>query len=350
VPLTVAVQGWLLPTGPSGANRRLRALLAELALRPGNVAVVLLEHVPIPAAPAWRRILAERRLLPGIVRASGADLLALATLPAPPPCGVPLCLTIHDLRDLGPHGRGRLRRAVIGRVLADAVARAAAVIVPSSFTRDEVLARCGSAAGKVHVVPNGVDERFFVPDRPAGADYLLHVGSLEPRKNIPLLLRAYALARQDADLPPLRLAGAWRSRDERHVRRVAAGLGLADHVRFAGAVADADLPGTYAGAAVTLVPSLSEGFGLPALEAQAAGCPVIVSDRGALPEVAGESGLVVAADDAAAWARAIVRLLRDARECLDRGRAGRERARAFTWARAADLERAVWEECVARAL
>jgi glycosyltransferase involved in cell wall biosynthesis len=341
VALRVAVQGWLLATGPSGANRRLSSLLEAMREHKDRVEVIPLVDVGIPAEPTWKRVTAERKLLPRIVRESGAQVLSMATLPAPPDCEVPLCLTIHDLRDLGEFARGRLRRIVARRILADAVSRAAAITVPSSFTAEEVLARHPEAESKLWITPNGVGDEFLEARPRKDGNYLLHVGSLERRKNIPMLLAAMQIAEE---APPLWLVGAWRAQDERVIAHEIERLGLSQRVRLVGRVPDAELPGLYAGAALTLVPSLYEGFGLPVIEAQATGCPVLVSDRGALPEVAKEGGLVLPADDPSAWAREITKLLRDDAERAERARKGTEHARHRTWRRVARLELATWEE------
>jgi glycosyltransferase involved in cell wall biosynthesis len=313
VSLHAVVSGWLLGA-PSGANARLLGLLRAIGPLLGEGERVTVLHrrsfappplheriawraVATPAAPTWRRVLAERRVLPPLLRELGATLLDHALLPAPRvPC--PVVLTIHDLRNADGFGRRPrwLARAVVRRSLA----RAHTVIVPSRFTAGRLAAI--AAHPRVEVVPNGTDLQRAASA--AGDEgYLLHVGHLEPRKNLDLLLHALALLPPDAR-PELRLAGADAGHG-RVLQALAARLGVAARVRVLGAVPDAELPALYAGARAVVVPSRYEGFGLCALEGLALGRPVLVSDAGALPEVTGRDGVVLPVDDARAWAAAI---------------------------------------------
>jgi glycosyltransferase involved in cell wall biosynthesis len=207
-------------------------------------------------------------------------------------------LTIHDLRDADGFGRRPrwLARAVVRRSLA----RAHTVVVPSRFTAARLAALASHP--RVEVVPNGTD---LQPAAAAAVDggYLLHVGHLEPRKNLELLLRALALLSADVR-PELRLAGADAGAGP-SLRELATRLGIAASVRFLGAVPESELHALYTGARAVVVPSRYEGFGLCALEGLAQGKRVLVSDAGALPEVVGRDGDVLPVDDPRAWAAAI---------------------------------------------
>ncbi len=140
---------------------------------------------------------------------------------------------------------------------------------------------------------------------------MLFVGTLEPRKNLGVLLDAWErLTRSEPALPRLRVVGGVRPGGEDWVRRMGEPP-LAGRVDYVGYVDAADRRALYAGARLLVLPSLHEGFGLPVLEAMALGVPVITSDRGALPEVAGDAGVTVKADDAAGLAAAIAALLAD---------------------------------------
>jgi glycosyltransferase involved in cell wall biosynthesis len=310
--LHVAVSGWLLGP-PSGANRRLLGLLRAMRgrLRAGERVTVLhpedfatpfahpqvrWQPVAIPGGPTFRRVRAERRLLPGLLRELGAGVLDHGLLPAPAvPC--PVCLTIHDVRDAD--GEGTRWRWLARAVLRSSLARAAAVVVPSRFTRERVLAHVTDPP-PVHVIANVAS----LPLAPAaGHGWFLHVGHLEARKNLGLLVTAFA--RLPAALRAqhhLRLAGA-EAGDGDRLRRLAAQSGVAAQVQFAGPVSDDELPVLYAGAVAVCVPSRYEGSGLCALEGLAAGRPVLVSDRGALPELAAARRLP--ADDPAPWTAAM---------------------------------------------
>jgi glycosyltransferase involved in cell wall biosynthesis len=310
--LHTAVSGWLLGP-PSGANRRLLGLLAAMRgrLLTGERVTVLhargfavpFEHpsvrwqpVAIPGAPTFRRVRAERRLLPGLLRELEASVLDHGLLPAPKiPC--PLCLTIHDVRDAD--GEGRRWRWLARTVLSSSLARAAAVVVPSGFTKARVLAHAANAP-PIHVIANVASLPLA---RAAGRGWFLHVGHLEARKNLGLLVNAFAqLPTALRAQHPLRLAGADAGEGGR-LRRLAVQRGIAAQVQFAGPVSDDELPALYAGAVAVCVPSRYEGSGLCALEGLAAGRPVLVSDRGALPEQAGAR--VLPADDPAPWTAAM---------------------------------------------
>ncbi len=178
--------------------------------------------------------------------------------------------------------------------------------------------------------------------------YILFVGTLDPRKHLGSLLDAYelALARHTA-LPPLVVAGAmtpdgqaWSARWSR--------APLAGHVDYRGYVPDAAREALFAGARLLVLPSLDEGFGLPVLEAMAAGVPVLTSNRGALPEVSGDAGMAVDVDDVEAFSAALTRLATDTVVATAHASRGLERARAFSWEAAARQLRSAYEYAVAR--
>ncbi len=316
--LHAAVSGWLLGP-PSGANRRLLGLFGALRglLAAGERVTVLhpaawtppwahpritFLPTPIPAGPRGARFAAEHRRLPRLLAGLGADLLDHGFLPAPRlPCR--LVLTVHDTRhadgDAGARGPRWLHRAVLRR----AIRRADAVVVPSRFTADRI-AQLGGNPRRLAVIANAVDLAPAAPAADAGT-FFLHVGHLEPRKNLHLLLRAFAALPADLrERRELRLVGADAGAGRR-LREAAAALGIADRVAFLGELPDAALPPLYAGAAAVCVPSLHEGFGLCAAEAIAAGAPLLVADRGALTEITGDRGRVLPGDDPARWALAM---------------------------------------------
>lgn len=313
------VAGWLLGASPfSGADRRLLALLREAPplLRDGERLTVL-HHaslplpapnrrdpvewrpVDIPQAPTWRRAIAEQRRLRPLLRELGATVYDHGFLPAPR-VGVPQCLTIHDVRDADGEGPrpGWLARPAL-RV---SLRRAARVIAVSRWTAERLRSLAPGCAPRV--VGNGV---AVPPPGPRLDDlpergFVLHVGHLEPRKNLAVLVRA--LAALDASRrPELWLvgkdAGEWP-----RLRALAAQLSVGQHVKHLGVQPDEALHAFYRSARLVVLPSRYEGFGLPALEARAHGARVAVSDRGALPEVVGD-GAVLPADQPAAWAAAM---------------------------------------------
>jgi glycosyltransferase involved in cell wall biosynthesis len=197
------------------------------------------------------------------------------------------------------------------------------IVAVSAFTRDELVALLGVPVERIRICPNGV-EPVFNPDGPAAeGDYVLAVGTLEPRKN---LARAVEAARQLG--VELRAVGA-------------SGWGGVDIPGWIGRVDDSELAALYRGARCLVFPSLYEGFGLPVLEAMACGTPVVTSRGGATEEVAGGAAVLVDGRDAEAIAAGIVEAERRRDELVG---LGLERAAGFTWERAATTVESLWRE------
>ncbi|MBN1180155.1 MAG: glycosyltransferase family 4 protein [Anaerolineae bacterium] len=321
--------------------------------------------------PPWRALaaLVDRALLwpwavaaGGVMRRrlsaalEGVDVFhASAVLPWRQP-GAANVITIHDLSALQfPELHTPNNRELHRRACRFAQEEADSVIVVSEATRRAVVADLGIPAQRVYVVYNGVDAAFRpLADREAvvrtlapfglvPGQYILHVGTLEPRKNLERLVSAYAGVRQALSslAPTLVLVGAkgWGYRSL--FERVDA-LGLAGHIRFLDWVPAEALLALYNGAVLFVYPSLYEGFGLPPLEAMACGVPVLASDAASLPEVVGEAGLLLPPEDTTAWTDAIVALLRDPARRDALRQAGLARAARFSWARAARETLAVY--------
>ena len=165
--------------------------------------------------------------------------------------------------------------------------------------------------------------------------FILCVGTLEPRKNIPMLLRAYKVMREETavDIPLILVGSKGWIYDE--IFATIEQLGLSDQVRHLSGIYDRQLAHLYHAAGVLVTPSHYEGFGLPALEAMHCGCPVIVSDRGSLPEVVGAAGLRLEPDDVSGWAEALTRVLNDSALRDTMVAQGKTQAATFTWPRTA---------------
>lgn len=256
-------------------------------------------------------------------------------------------VTIHDLTALLlPECHTPANRELQLQKIAFAQEKADAIIAVSEATKKDILAHLRIAEDRVYVVYNGVSQAFHpLEDREAMVcaltalgltpGYILHVGTIEPRKNLGMLIEAYARVRSRAASPPrLVLAGAagWRSGE---VFAQVESLGLGHDVEFLGWVPTEMLPALYHGAVFFVYPSLYEGFGLPPLEAMACGVPVVTSDTSALPEIVGDAGLLIPPHDVPAWADAMVELLVDADRRAALSARGLARARAFSWERAA---------------
>ena len=260
-------------------------------------------------------------------------------------------VTVHDLFFLAHPERttAEIRRDYAA-LAASHARRADAVIAVSQYTRQQVIERLGVDADRVHVCSSGARTWSGLgrtPNLPSDG-YVLFIGTLEPRKNLGVLLDAYErLAARGGRLPPLRIAGGTGPGAEGWLERIATPP-LAGHVRYVGYVADDARESLYAGARTLVLPSLDEGFGLPALEAMSAGVPVVASNAGALPEVVGDAAVLFSPSDPDALAYALSRLATDEAWARERAEAGLTRARAFTWDAAARALARVYDEAVAR--
>jgi glycosyltransferase involved in cell wall biosynthesis len=260
-------------------------------------------------------------------------------------------VTIHDLFFLSDpeRTRGEIRRDYVPLAPVHA-RRADAVITSTQHGKRLVAERLGVPAERIYVCSPGapVWERLGrEPAQPAGRD-IIFIGTLEPRKNVGVLLDAYeALLRRRPDAPRLVMAGRATADAGEWLRRIAVAP-LAGHVTHRGYVPQDEREEFYARARLLVLPSLDEGFGLTALEAMSAGVPVVVSNRGSLPEVVGGAGTFVEPDDVQGLASAIERVAVDDRLALEHARAGLVRARAFTWEQAAMTLRQAYREAFAR--
>lgn len=337
---------------PGGTAVAALETLTELALRPGLELVgVAGTHATPPPAP-WTPAI-DVRMLPGsgarlyagwvtagrprAERATGPVDVVHSTTIIPCPSAAPPVVTVHDLAFLHePDHFTRWGTFVFRRSLAAIRRRGAIVLCSSGATADDCAA-AGIPGDRIRVVPLGVRpaamsaddavrirRRYDLPER-----YVLFVGTLEPRKN---LARLAAAVRQLGDGLELVAAGpdGWGEHG-----------GDPGAVRFLGFVPSADLPGLYAGACVVGYPSLREGFGLPVLEAMAAGAPVVTSRGTATEEAAGGAAVLVDPASVDDIARGLAEAIRDADRLVD---AGRVRAAGATWAATAALTHAAYLE------
>jgi len=331
--------GQLRQPVPGGIGTYVRGLIASLPA----TGVTLSTFASGPGEPTWPDYRDLGRPRPPLryslwhalrrprVR-TDADLVHAPTLAIPPTRPTPLVVTVHDVAflrfpDAFPRHGVRFHR----RGLKLARRRASAVIVPSAYTASELVTE-GFEPDLLFVAPHGAP--VVRPRAEAEVDavldalevptpFVLAVGTLEPRKGLRTLFASFAELRlRDATLVVAGPAGWGETR-------------VPPDVKALGAVAPDVLDALYRRASACAVPSVYEGFGLPALEAMAYGTPVVASDTASLPEVVGPAGRLVSPGDVDGWAEALASLVGDSEERERLGAAGRARAEGFTWARSA---------------
>jgi glycosyltransferase involved in cell wall biosynthesis len=214
--------------------------------------------------------------------------------------------------------------------------RADLIVTISDYTAARIATRFDVPPDRVVVCHPGAPDWSPRASPGAVAGPILFIGTIEPRKNLGVLFRAYArLVGRSADAPPLVIAGRRGAAAEAILAELGRLPGIAGRVHLAGYVSDATRHALYAEASMLLLPSLDEGFGMTALEAMTAGVPVVASRRGALPEVIGSAGTLVEPDDEEGFATAMEGLLSDPARREAHAAAGVVRARAFDWSASA---------------
>jgi glycosyltransferase involved in cell wall biosynthesis len=292
------------------------------------------------------RILWEQLVQPIALHQAGIDLLHAMAFAGPMVTPCPFVVTIYDLSFLRhPEAFRPWNRRYLSTFTALSARRARRVIAISRSTQRDVVKMLGVPADRVDVAYPGVDDIFHplpaaevtrfrqkraLPDR-----FILFLGTLEPRKNVHKLIRAYGLWRRvEPDIPRLVIAGGKGWYYDQIFAEVES-LGLASEVVFPGYVVQEELPLWYNAADLFVYPSRFEGFGLPVLEAMACGTPVVTSNVASLPEVAGDAALLVSPDDETELVEAMRRALNDQALRQEMKIKSQAHAATFTWARTA---------------
>ncbi len=282
------------------------------------------------------------------------------------PC--PVVTTVHDISfQIHPDLFLPKDRRILQTFVPRSMRKAAAVIAVSESTRRDILRSYPFIAKeKVFVVLEAAGPQFQVPkggqetaraaaNNALGLDdkpYLLAVGVLQPRKNLEVLLDAFALLKLGPHPPPHRLviAGKRGWLDATDAQLAALPAEVTHDIVLAGYVADDALPTLYGGADALCYPSRYEGFGLPPMEALACGCPVLCSRASSLPEVVGDAGILLPFADSNAWAHALEKLLSSPSVLARWRERGPERAALFSWEKAGRETLKVYESVVTKAL
>lgn len=357
--MTIALEARALSGAAGGVVRYIQGLLGGLQpLLTEHRLTVLLNHpdaLPlvegfparvVPPASVLTRLYWNAVLLPAAVRSLKPDVLHLTKPSAPltrrglPPTVV----TIYDLIPLThPWAQTAAQRWYWHWELPRAARAATHILTISEASKRAMVERFGVPPERVTVTLPGLEQDFAPQPEAAVArlraryglprHYVLTVGTIEPRKNLDGLLRAFALLTHTFP-HQLVIAGRWGWKTA-VVRRALRDRRLAGRVRLLGRVPRGDLPSLYAGAAALAFVSLAEGFGFPPLEAMACGTPAVVSNTTSLPEVVGDAGVLVDPADTDAIALALRRVLEDSQLRAGLRDRGLHRARAFTWDRTA---------------
>jgi glycosyltransferase involved in cell wall biosynthesis len=359
----VLVDATAVPAERGGVGRYVDGLIAALGVADADLAVVCQRAdserysrlapaatiVPGPAAIAHRpaRLAWEQTGLPLVAGQVKAEVVHSPHYTMPLRVGRPVVVTIHDATFFtSPEVHTAVKGTFFRSATRTALRRAARVIVPSKATRDELIRVLDADPTTIDVAYHGVDTDLFHPPSDAerdrvtarlglhGQDYIAFLGTLEPRKNVPALIRGWVQAVKDRDAPPaLVLAGGsgWDDEVDGAVAEVPSHLRVVrpGYLRFA------DLPGYLGAAKVVAYPSYGEGFGLPVLEAMACRVPVLTTPRLSLPEVGGDA-VAYTEPDSESIARDLASLLDDQARRADLGERGLARAREFTWAASAE--------------
>jgi glycosyltransferase involved in cell wall biosynthesis len=334
---TVATVRGLIDLDPTDLALRLFVLPSFADAHPDIVSALPTETAPISGRSRMRRVLTESTWL--AQRTRSLDLVHHAGGTVPPRGSTRCVLTLHDIQPLvATATHSVLKRAYLARAVPRSVRAAQRIAVGSAFVRETLVDRLGAPRDKIVVIPHAVPVR--PPATPSATlvrrydldgPVVLYAAVTYPHKDHRTLLEAFARVRvrhPDAVLVLPGGAGGAEEQVQHQIDMDPHGLGRS--VRRLGRIPEADIAGLLELATVVAVPSRYEGFGLPALEAMAAGVPVVVADATSLPEVVGDAGVLVSPGDVTGWTLAIERLLVDPEERARLRRAGLARAAPFT--------------------
>lgn len=339
----------------TGISRYINELVYGLdGVRKPTDRLMLLGRWPetIAERPA-ARILWEQTGLPLSIAVHRLDVFHGPMHVMPMATRVPGAITVHDLAFLKfPEQLPRNRREFLVRATRMSVHKARKIITVSRNTANDLQEWLGIGDEKIVPIPLAPSPRVRpVADRSLDVfrmkweiqrPYIIAVGTLEPRKNLPTLLRAFAKIKDQID-HNLVIVGpeGWLTGE---LKRTLRDLNLGDRLRLTGFVSDEELGGWYSGADLFCFPSYYEGFGLPTVEAMRCGTPVVVSNTSSFPEVVDDAAVLISPLDVDAWAETIRDLLRDPARLAELRAKGLERADQFSWVSTAEQTWRVYEE------
>ena len=370
--MRIGIDATALPPQPVGAGNYIIQLIRALAsLKVNDEFVIFAQQrgqalISLPENDSFEwiiledrnpgsRLIWEQTLFPQLIRRSGVDLLHSMhyTRPVKLPCAS--VVTFHDMTFfLYPELHTRAKRLFFPLAIRASARQADALTAVSESTRQDAIRVLGISPEKIAATQLGVDpafrpvndagfkrviaEKYDLPER-----FILYVGLLEPRKNLPMLIRAYKRLIDGGENFKLVLVGRYGWRYEELLRQIN-NLDLEGMVHFTGYVSQEDLPLIYNLSSLFVYPTIYEGFGLPALEAMACGVPVITTDVSSLPEIVGEAGILVPVNNVKALYGAMIAVLGDEdlrRKMINKGI---QRAAKFTWEQTAKLTYQVYQQ------
>jgi glycosyltransferase involved in cell wall biosynthesis len=369
--MRIGIDATALPPQPVGAaNYIVNLTQALLSVDPTNDYVIFVkplhaalfaeqgrsQAIRVPLATRILRIAWEQAALPWLAQQHKLDVLHSPhyTMPFAARCAT--VVTFHDLTFfLYPEMHLLYKRLFFRAMIPWSARRANALIAISQSTRADILRQLKPILEKVFTVLYGIAPCFHPVENSQALEicrrynlskpFILYVGNLEPRKNLPILVRAFAQVVQGGLPHSLVLAGSRGWKDTEVFSTIQA-LDLTSRVCFPGYVPQQELPALYSAADLFVYPSLYEGFGLPVLEAMACGVPVITSSVSSMPEITGDAGILVNPRDVDGLAEQMRRILTD-RARRDRlAYAGMERAKSFSWERAARETLSVYQYAI----
>ena len=353
-----------------GIGTYVRNLVSELARQDDDAEYVLLcapaDREPLSAlgarfkpqvVRAGNYSVSEQLVMPWAVATAGVDLYHAPHYVVPPLTPRRFVVTIHDCihlrfpQYLPNPGAFYYARAMMSM----AARRSRRVLTVSEASKDDILFYFGIPEQKIEVIYNALDPRLAGETTPGvvvhvrerfqlNAPFVLYTGNIKPHKNVDRLIDAFAILRQKCSEDVKLLIIGDEASKYPNLRRLVHRHQLHQHVRFLGFVPDATLAVLYRLASVFVFPSLYEGFGLPPLEAMAAGTPVVTSNISSLPEVVGDAALLIDPMDPAEIANAMSRILNEPQLRADLVRRGRDRVKTFSWERSVTRIRQVYRE------
>lgn len=314
-----------------------------------------LHWVIVPDKSPMYRLIWEQTTFPRLVHRAEVDLLHSLHYTQPVRLGCPSIVTIHDMTFfLFPDLHTRSKRLFFPFAIRSSVRRADALIAISESTRQDSIRLLGVSPQKIFTTQLGITDEFrVVKDNELLAkvrkkydlpeEFVLYVGLVEPRKNIPFLIRAYKSLADEGIKHNLVIVGriGWMYQE---VFKQIEELGLEGRVQFTGYLPQDDLPMVYNLASLFVYPTKYEGFGLPALEAMACGTPVVTTAISSLPEIVGDAGMLIPPGDEQALASAMAEVLHDSTLFNQLRTRGLQRSEHFTWERTAQQTLKVYQQ------